>query len=185
MNHAEQTRQLTVIRDTLLPVATMKGVVLAASDLLIWAEALAFHRVNEVEFAKAMRVWAITEKFFPMPVEIMELAKGEASGNRRLVAVNRLQELIEIHGPYRGDVVLEDPVMALTVEQMGGWTQVAAEFTTVGPYYRDFMKAYENNQRVLPVAGHGNRLAFEVAPPRGSLGFDAESETASLPGVSG
>lgn len=180
MDTNEQKRLLTVIRDTLLPVANMKGVVLAPSDLFIWAEALAFHRVGEEEFQKAMRVWAITEKFFPMPVEIMELAKGEAGGNRRLIAVGRLQELIEIHGPYRSDVVIEDPVLSLTVEQMGGWKQLAEEFTTVGPYFRDFIKAYENNQRVLPVGGHSNRLAFE---PVVQAGLDFEDETVALPGM--
>lgn len=171
---AKAAHLLRVVSKALSPMATMKGVLLTAADLLVWVEALEFHGVSEERFCQAMRVWQMTERFFPMPVEVMELAKGEAGGNRKLVAANELRRLIDVHGPYR-EVHIEDPVLALTVEQLGGWEMVAETFETSGPQHAAFLRAYENNQRAMPVGAHSNQLAFT---PQRHLEFDESDGSA-------
>lgn len=155
---------------------------MVASDILLWATAVKFHGVRMEDFQAAAMYWSISQKFMPQPIEIMELAKGENSGNRAQRALNTLQELIETYGPYRGEPKIDDPVLLQTIEDLGGWKQLNEDCDNSERFRTQFQITYRNNQKSTPVLGSSNRLGFKSShDEQAHLSFDEGPSSPNKP----
>ena len=93
---------------------------------------------------------ARTLKFFPKPVELIELIEGK-TGDRALLAWEQLLGAIKSHGSY-ASVVFGDGKIAQSVELMGGWLQVCAMTEDETKWrFQEFTKIYSGlNGNVAP-----------------------------------
>ena len=63
-----------------------------------------------------------TLKFFPKPIELLEIINGSPQ-DKSLMALLKVEKAISNHGYYYS-VEFDDPLIHLTVENMGGWMQI-------------------------------------------------------------
>ena len=78
--------------------------------------------VEIAEFRKAAATAARTCKFFPKPVEILDLVRGPGN-DRAALAWTELQQQVSSVGGY-GKPEFADPALTETVRLLGGWEDV-------------------------------------------------------------
>src|SRR5258708_27315232 len=122
------------------------------------AGALAFYLncVDDLPFAaveRALRTLGQTSEFWPMPAKVREIVVGTPS-DRALVAWTRLERAMTSAGPY-ASVTFNDPVLHVTIAQLGGWPLMCEALKLDEREYsfrrRDFLQTYELFAR----RGHG------------------------------
>jgi len=155
-------------------MAEVFGVEMSPVKLMIYEKALG--KFSDQEIQKAVDVAITTLKFFPKPVELIELIDGKPD-ERAVQAWGTLLETIQRHGAYRS-VVFDDPKIASVVEMMGGWREVCTwrvEDTSMRG--SQFQKLYrglngcrpENKtligvgDQALAVSGYGERIPPPVS----------------------
>ena len=81
-------------------------------------------------------------KFFPRPVEFIELIKGPVDDIAQIEAA-KVKEAVERHGRYKS-VVFDDPVTQAVIEQYGGWIGIGEQIDEQGLQWliKNFSKAY-------------------------------------------
>lgn len=146
---------------------------LGSEELTVWAFSMSQHRVTPTEFQNAILYWLANKKFFPQPIEIAELVKGETDGNRALRAIEELRNEIGGVGPYRTPS-LADPVLLQTIEDFGGWFRINELFEDTEAFRTRFLIAYRTNQKATPVMGLSNRIGLQVRQDdeQPQLGFE-------------
>lgn len=117
------------------------------SELLInvYFEALSYFPIEQIE--KAISQAIATLKFFPKPVELIDIAAG---GGGRLediaeVEAGRVLNAVRRHGHY-ASVKFEDPVTnAVILRSFGGWVTLARDMRSDQQkwFLKDFAKAYQ------------------------------------------
>lgn len=145
------------VNEALKPVFVQWQRMMNAQDLHFWATAMMMHGVAVDQLKGAALYWMANRKWMPQPIELVELVKGQSSGNRWLVALKELRRLIGEIGPYRTPSI-EDPVLRKTIEDFGGWKEMCETEENTDFFERRFMQAYENNRAVTPVLGASNQV---------------------------
>lgn len=157
---------LRAVQQALKPVFMQYNQMMTPEVLKLWATTMTMHGVPAEALGSAALFWLATEKFMPQPVELANLAKGESGDNRAMRACERMLEMVRRLGPYITPPV-EDPILARTIEDFGGWRRLCETAEDTSFFRRDFIKAYQSNQRVTPVIGMSNQppLAFGGEQP--------------------
>lgn len=91
---------------------------------------------------------AVTFKFFPKPVELIEIIEGKTE-DRAEIECNKVFEALKKIGPYQS-VCFDDPVSQAVIKQhFGGWVKMCADIMedTVHFSKKDFVLAYSSFQR--------------------------------------
>jgi hypothetical protein len=101
-------------------LAVALGRELSEAAIEIYWNALA--RFSDEQINEAINAAAQTCKFFPKPVELIELVEGNRE-ERATAAWDSLLTAIQRHGNY-ASVMFEDPKIARCVQMMGGWGKV-------------------------------------------------------------
>jgi len=86
-----------------------------------------------------------TSKFFPKPADIVEFIEGSPD-DRSLKAWLLLTRLIKNYGYYYS-IVVDDPALVATVEDMGGWMHICSTWKESELPYREreFREKYKYN----------------------------------------
>jgi hypothetical protein len=117
----------------------------------------------------------LTSSFAPTPADA---AKVLDLGINSDVALNRLESKIKEFGPYRNPL-MTDAVMAWTIEYLGGWATVNAEFPAQSDHFG--MKAYkERFAAAFSQAIASARIDKLVPPATGSSALVTYSKAALL-----
>lgn len=177
---SQDKEYLTQVHHLIKPAFLQHNRAVSKEDIQTWAFALKLHNVDLIAATSAVMYWLSSSRFFPQPIDIVELAKGETSGNRALHALNDLKKAIENIGPYRCNKEsvpdLKDKVLEQTVRDFGGWFRVCEMYEDTESFRTRFLIAYRNNQKALPVIGMSNRLAYVASSndERAALDFDSD-----------
>jgi len=94
---------------------------------------------------RALRALGQSEQFWPMPARVHEFVNGTAT-ERALLAWMRVETAMTVAGPY-ASVDFEDPVLHVTIQQLGGWP-LMCEALRLDPHEygfrrREFTQTYE------------------------------------------
>lgn len=89
------------------------------SELLVLAYWKALDHLSIEEFERAVIKAVGSLRFFPKPVELRELVRGDA-GAEAALAWDRVERAMSSFGTYRS-VQFDDPAIHLAIESMGGW----------------------------------------------------------------
>lgn len=82
-------------------------------------------------------------KWFPMPVELIELTRGSAE-HRGEVAWGKVITMMDKHGAQYG-VEFDDPAISHSIRNMGGWLQICGRPKSADNWTRkEFISAYES-----------------------------------------
>jgi len=104
----------------LLGLAEVLGAEISKTKISLYFEALSEYPIDAVESAIAASVKA--NKFFPKPVELIELISGKAQ-DKSLLAWMQVTKAIDDFGAYKS-VRFSDAVIHSCIEQMGGWSDL-------------------------------------------------------------
>lgn len=112
----------------------------------VYFKALSQHEIGQV--SKAIEAAIVSCRFFPKPVELLELIEG--GGKQALEDAGHLAAVVVINAVKRvgayNTVVFEDPVTAAVVQDgFGGWVRVCAELATKSEkwFAKDFAELYQ------------------------------------------
>jgi len=113
---------------------------LSEFGIMIYERAMQPFADDEIE--RAMMAAALTMRFFPKPVELVELVKGKTQ-DRAIVAWEQLLMAVQRYGSYES-VLFADGRIARAVELMGGWFQLCATKEDETKWrMADFIKIYQ------------------------------------------
>jgi hypothetical protein len=120
-------------------LADVMGSELSELKLDFYAKALEKYTDQQIE--NAIMQAGGTLKFFPKPIELIEIIDGK-SQDRAIIAWDTLLAAIRRYGSYQS-IVFADSKITKTVELMGGWLQVCS-MTEDDTKWRmaDFLKIY-------------------------------------------
>lgn len=136
------------------------------SQFRIEAYRRAMERFDDDEIERAILEAATTLRFFPKPVELVELITGTGD-DLALRAWELLQQAISRCGPYKS-VHFLDAKIARVVQIMGGWIEVNAWVVDELHFRRqEFVKAY----KALPVGGEPITLIGITERDNAARGF--------------
>lgn len=148
----------------LLGLAETYGEELSKMRIMIYERALSGFADDAVE--RAMMQAVASMRWFPKPVELIELLEGKRE-NAALLAWEQLQEALKRAGPM-DSVRFEDGKIARVVEFLGGWIRVCSWTEEELPYRRrEFLACYAglpgcNGPETLPglVEAHNSAHGF-------------------------
>jgi hypothetical protein len=152
------------------------------SEFVIMAYQQALSRFNDDQIERAMMAAAFSLKFFPKPVELIELIEGK-SQDRAIVAWDTLLTSIRRYGSYQS-ILFADSKITKTVELMGGWLQVCATTEDETKYrMTDFLKIYQGlngNAEQMALMGRYEqdnvmRGFVDRVPEPVRIGFDGDA----------
>jgi hypothetical protein len=159
--------------ELLTGMAEALGAEMSVAKLGIYENALSDLSDDQIE--KAINIAAKTLRFFPKPLELLDLVGGN-SEERAVMAWGLLLNTIKTVGKYQS-IQFEDPKIAHVVEMMGGWVEVCsmpADPKETGIRMAQFLKMYKACGNVEPkqLAGisekqrmlEGNKWAERVTP---------------------
>ena len=106
----------------------------------------------------------VTFKFFPKPIELIELIEGGNKEDQAVQACETLLNTIRSVGAYYS-VIFEDSRIARTVEIMGGWEKVTSWTTDELKYrFKEFIQIYKSlppsskSQKVIGIIERENTV---------------------------
>ena len=128
------------------------GMEISAFKLRIYQEALKDFSDEQIQMAMGMAIKGL--KFFPKPVELIELMQGNPEENA-VEAWGLLLETIKTQGAYKS-IMFADAKIGHCVEMMGGWPEVCRmRVEETGMRCAQFQKIY----RACPVNVPQKQLA--------------------------
>jgi hypothetical protein len=113
--------------------------------------------IEQVE--RAIEMAMASCKFFPKPVEIIDLITGgkDAVESSAMVQAARALESLKRHGSYQS-VVFDDPITQAVIQYgFGGWIKLGNDLTAdnEGWFLKDFCKIYKAyTQQGISLTGH-------------------------------
>lgn len=115
------------------------GIEISNLKLKAYAQALSDFSDEQVEFAMVQALKSC--RFFPKPVELMELIEGKKQDHAEL-AWGKLLDAMGRIGRYQS-VLFEDPKIAKVVQLMGAWQKICESEEKVLQFVRkDFVSIY-------------------------------------------
>lgn len=112
------------------------------SEFRILAYKSALEPFTDKQIERAILEAARTKKFFPKPVELVELIQGNGE-DKALTAWEQLQQAVSRAGAYQS-VLFEDPKIARVIKILGGWETVCLWPMDEMQFRRhEFLQAYK------------------------------------------
>jgi hypothetical protein len=143
--------------------------------IMAYRNALAGFDDDAVE--RAMMEACSTLKFFPKPVELVELIQGKQE-DKALTAWEKLQEAVRRAGAY-GSPEFDDPKIVRVVQSMAGWNEVCLWPISELHFRRqEFLKAYS----ALGHGGEETRLIGLHEQQNAALNYDVPVERVKIAG---
>jgi hypothetical protein len=133
--------------ERMVALAELYSTELSAEAIEIYFRAL--HDINLEGFQRAVSEAARRCKFFPKPVELLELVSGGNAHERASNAWMILQGAVGSHGSYRS-VEFEDPVAGRAVQDMGGWLKICRPAEDEVWMRKRFLELYAMHDRNRP-----------------------------------
>ena len=135
------------------------------SEFRILAYFGALEAFTDDQVERAMNEASRSLRFFPKPVELVELIQGKQE-DRALTAWEQLQQAVSRAGAYQS-VLFEDPKIARVIKILGGWEAICLwPVDELQHRRREFLQAYKD----LPA----------IAAPPQSLGGICDRNNAAL-----
>lgn len=103
-------------------LAEVMGIELSEAKLAIYEDCLS--KFSDQQILRAISEAARTLRFFPKPVELVELIEGK-SEDRAVEAWGVVLKAIKTIGKYQS-IMFEDGKIAHVVEMMGGWIELCS-----------------------------------------------------------
>jgi hypothetical protein len=133
---------------------------------------------------KALDAAVTTCRFFPKPVELIELCVGGNTVDQAEIEWGKVIGAVEHVGPYKS-VVFDDPTTMAVIETSGGWVRFCQDITFQNATFKrkDFVaswKAYKGGG-----IKHKGHLAGIIEQENGTLGYRENIPEPVLIGESG
>ncbi len=132
------------------------------TDPMVSGYTMGLHDLSDTEFTEAVRLAVETLKFFPKPVELRSLVRGDPKANLEAEALEAWAEVmrqIRSEGYYGKPSF--DPATAKAVKQLGSWKSLcdkgAEALNTWGQ--KQFLAVYEAFEATEKATGTRSRIS--------------------------